>query len=398
MIDYSIQQEKIAQAVGLLQEKNIDCWLTFVRETEHNADPALPLISPSNVTWHTALIITRDGYKVAIAGRYEIVNFQRMTGVWDECIRYDQSIQPALVEVLDRLAPKQIAVNYSESDTAADGLSHGMYLTLQRYLAGKPYTLISAEELLNPLRGRKTDGEVARIRAAVALTDRIIERITAFLRPGLSELEIASFIHGEYRKEGVIPSWDAGYCPTVTCGPDSPVGHVSPSADYVTRAGQLVRIDQGVVLNDYISDIQRVWYLQPQGEREIPAPVQHAFDSVRAAIMAAHAVLRPGVEGWVVDAAARSTIVAAGYPEYQHAVGHHIGRTVHDGSTLLGPRWERYGRTPFGLVEVGNCYTLELGVQVAGYGLVSLEEDVLVTENGPEWLGQPQTEIIVVPA
>ena len=396
-MDCTLQIEKINQAVGILQEKNVDMWLTFVRETEHNSDPALPLISPANVTWHTALIITRGGYKVAIAGRYEIVNFQRM-GVWDETIAYDQSIQPALVEVLDRLNPKQIAVNYSESDTAADGLSHGMFLTLQRYLSGKPYELISAEDILNPLRGRKTAGEIERIRAAVALTDDIIDRITAYLKPGLSELEIANWIHSEYKKEGVVPSWDAGYCPTVTCGPDSPVGHVSPSAEYVTKSGQLVRIDQGVILNEYISDIQRVWYLQPAGESSIPTPVQHAFNSVRAAIMAAAAVLKPGVQGCVVDDAARQTIVAAGYPEYQHAVGHHIGRTVHDGSTLLGPRWERYGKTPFGIVEADNCFTLELGVQVPGYGLVSLEEDVRVTDNGPVWLGKPQTELIVVPA
>lgn len=394
-MDYTLQLEKIAQAVEILREKNVDMWLTFVRETEHNADPALPLISPTNVTWHTALIITRDGHKVAIAGRYEIVNFKRM-GIWDETISYDQSIQPALLEVLNRLKPSQIAVNYSESDTAADGLSHGMYLTLQRYLEGTPYTLISAEDVLNPLRGRKTPGEVARIRAAVALTDDIINRITAYLKPGLTELEIAQFVHNEYAKEGVVPSWDHAYCPTVTTGPDSPVGHVSPSSEYVTKAGHLVRIDQGVILNEYISDIQRVWYLQPAGETSIPAPVQHAFDSVRAAIMAAAEVLKPGVEGWVVDDAARKTIVAAGYPEYQHAVGHGIGRTVHDGATLLGPRWERYGNTPFGIVEADNCYTLELGVQVPGYGLVSLEEDVIVTDHGIEWLGKPQTEIIVV--
>ena len=396
MADFSIQLEKIAQAVGILQEQNVDMWLTFVRETAHNADPALSLISPSNVTWHTALIITREGHKVAIAGRYEIANFADM-GIWDETISYDQSIRPALIEVLDRLKPRQIAVNYSESDTAADGLSHGMYLTLQRYLEGKPYPLISAEDILNPLRGRKTPGEIARIRAAVALTDEITRRVTAYLKPGLNERAIADFIHAEYRKAGVGPSWDPGHCPTVTCGPDSPVGHVSPSTQYVAQAGQLVRIDQGVVLDDYVSDIQRVWYVQPAGETGIPQAVQHAFDSVRAAILAAGKVLRPGVQGCVVDDAARRTIVAAGYPEYQHAVGHMIGRTVHDGATLLGPRWERYGKTPFGIVEAGNCFTLELGVQVPGYGLVSLEEDVVVTETGYEWLGKPQTAILVVP-
>lgn len=397
MVDFSIQLEKIQQAVGILNEKNIDCWLTFVRETAHNADPALALISPANVTWHTALIMTKTGHKVAIAGRYEIGNFQQMN-IWDEVISYDQSIQPALVEVLDRLKPSQIAVNYSESDTAADGLSHGMYLTLQRYLAGKPYMLVSAEELLNALRGRKTPGEVARIRAAVALTDQIIDRITGILKPGLSALDIANFVHAEYEKEGVPPSWDVKYCPTVTVGPDSPVGHLSPSEQYVTKPGDLIHMDQGVILNEYISDIQRVWYLQPAGETEIPKAIQHAFDSVRAAIMAAADVLKPGVQGYVVDAAARQTIMEAGYPEYKHATGHHIGRTVHDGSTLLGPRWERYGKTPLGIIEAGNCYTLELGAPVPGHGFIGLEEDVLVTESGVEWLGKVQTELYVVRA
>ena len=395
MVDFSIQLEKIEQAVGILKEKNVDCWLTFVRETAHNSDPALGLISPANVTWHTALIITSSGKKYAIAGRYEVGNFQQM-GIWDEVISYDQSIQPALVEVLDRLQPKQIAVNYSESDTAADGLSHGMYLTLQRYLAGKPYSLISAEEVLNSLRGRKTSGEVARIRAAVALTDTIIDRISAMLKPGLSALDMAKFVHAEYEKAGVPPSWDIKYCPTVTVGPDSPVGHLSPSDQYVAKAGHLIHMDHGVILNEYISDIQRVWYLQPQGETSIPAAIQHAFDSVRAAIMAAAAVLKPGVQGYVVDDAARQTIIAAGYPEYKHATGHHIGRTVHDGSTLLGPRWERYGKTPLGIVEAGNCYTLELGAPVPGYGFIGLEEDVLVTDHGVEWLGKVQTELYVV--
>src|SRR3954471_10665204 len=176
MVDFTIQLEKIEQAVGILKEKNVDCWLTFVRETAHNSDPALALISPANVTWHTALIITSSGKKIAIAGRYEVGNFERM-GIWDEVIAYDQSIQPALVDALDRLKPKQIAVNYSESDTAADGLSHGMFLTLQRYLAGKPYEFISAEGILSSLRGRKTAGEVARIRAAIDLTDQVIGRI-----------------------------------------------------------------------------------------------------------------------------------------------------------------------------------------------------------------------------
>jgi Xaa-Pro aminopeptidase len=246
------------------------------------------------------------------------------------------------------------------------------------------------------LRGRKTEGEIERLQAAIALTDKIIDRIGGVLKPGMGGLQMANFVLGEYEKERVVPTWDIKSCPTVTVGTDSPVGHLSPSDEYVAKAGDLIHMDQGIILNDYISDIQRVWYLQPKDETEIPAAIQHAFDSVRAAIMAAAALLKPGVQGYVVDDAARQTIIKAGYPEYKHATGHQIGRTVHDGSVLLGPRWERYGKTPYGIVEAGNCFTLELGAPVTGHGFIGLEEDVLVTDQGVEWLGKVQDKLWVV--
>ncbi|MBX3085124.1 MAG: aminopeptidase P family protein [Anaerolineae bacterium] len=395
MADFSIQREKIAQAVEILKEKNVDAWLTFVRETSHNADPALGLIVGQDVTWHSAFIITKTGRRVAIVGRYDADNL-RLMGGYDTVIGYDKSIQPDLLKVLGELGVKQIAVNYSESDSAADGLSHGMYLTLQRYFEGTPYEMISAEKILNSIRGRKSAGEIARIRAAVKLTEEVIEQIGDFLKPGLSEVQIYDYVHGLFKANGVVPSWEPKYCPIVNCGPDSAMGHAGANEKLFATAGQVVHVDLGVKLNDYISDMQRMWYIQPRGETSIPEPVQKAFDAVRKAILAAAAVLKPGVQGYVVDDAARNSIVASGYPEYQHAVGHHIGRTVHDGATLLGPRWERYGKASEGIVEAGNIFTLELGVHVPGYGIVSLEEDVLVTNDGLDWVGAPQTELMVV--
>ncbi len=395
MPDFTIQKEKLLQAVGILEKQQVDVWLTFVRETAHNADPALGLIVNVNMTWQSAFIVARDGQKIAVVGRYDVENIRRMGG-YDEVIGYDQSIRPALLAVLERLNPRQIAVNYSESDSAADGLSHGLYLSLRRYLDGTPYEIISAENILNALRGRKSASEIARVRNAVRITEEIIDNVTDMLRPGMTERQIADSIHADFARRGLASAWESAYCPIINCGPDSPMGHTGPSEAYAAQAGQIVHIDLGVVAEDYVSDMQRLWYVQPRGETTIPAPVQRAFDAVRGAIEAGAQALKVGVQGWQVDAAARQFIVAAGYPEYQHALGHHIGRTVHDGATLLGPRWERYGKTPEGIVEAGNIFTLELGVQVPGYGIVSLEEDVLVTEHGLEWVSTPQTELIVV--
>lgn len=63
---------------------------------------------------------------------------------------------------------------------------------------------------------------------------------------------------------------------------------------------------------------------------------------------------------------------------------------------MLGPRWERYGRTPFGPIEIDNVFAIELGVQLEGYGPVYCEEDVRVTETDLEWLSEPQTEIALL--
>src|SRR5260221_847186 len=304
MTDFTIQKEKLEQAVRILDEKNVDVWMTFVRETSHNADPALALIYGLDVTWHAAFIVSRSGHKIAIAGRYDTENIRQMGG-YDEVIPYDQSIQPELLRVLDKLNAKQIAVNYSESDSSGDGLSHGMYLSLVRYFQGKSYQLISADPVLSSLRGRKSATEIARIRKAIHITEEVIDGVTVLIKPGMSEKEIADWIHAEFERRGVTPSWDAAYCPVVNCGPDSPIGHVSPSDQYTDKPGETIHIDLGVVYDDYVSDIQRMWYLQGKDEPHVPDLIQNAFNTLIKAIDASINVLRPGVPGWQVDDAAR---------------------------------------------------------------------------------------------
>ena len=74
---------------------------------------------------------------------------------------------------------------------------------------------------------------------------------------------------------------------------------------------------------------------------DIPEQVQHAFETVRDAIQATADWIQPGAVGYEVDTIAREFIKDRGYEEYQHALGHQVGRQAHDGGTLLGPRWER---------------------------------------------------------
>lgn len=391
----TLLEEKVQQAIGILQEMDVDAWLTFVRETSANRDPILSLIYGMDLTWQSALILCKTGERIAIVGRFEAEAAHR-TGLYNCVISYDQSIQPDLLTTLYRINPAQIAINYSSDDVHADGLSHGMYQLLCRYLDGTPFLskLESAKKLHRAFRGRKIPREIERIRSAILTTNEIFNRTFDWLKIGLTEVQVSEFIHAQLDKFKVQPAWDYHNCPTVNTGPESLIGHIGPT-NLMISPGHIVHFDFGVLQDEYCSDIQRVVYFLRPGEETPPDEVQNSFDTVHEAIQHAVSVMRPGVAGLEIDRIVRQVIVDAGYPEYLYATGHQIGRVVHDGAGILGPLWERYGDTPNYLLEAGQIYTVEPGINVPGFGYTGLEEDVLITNDGAEYLGAPQTKLIV---
>jgi Xaa-Pro aminopeptidase len=102
------------------------------------------------------------------------------------------------------------------------------------------------------------------------------------------------------------------------------------------------------------------------------------------------------VTGNSIDVIAREIVTDSGYPEYQHALGHQLGRVAHDGGALLGPLWEKYSDSPNQKLEVGQVFTIEPGLAIPRYGYVSMEEDVVITDQGTEYIGEPQREIVLI--
>ena len=391
--DSSLTAEKVCQAVQILDELDVDLWLTFARESSMLPDPALDLILGLTITWRSLFLIARTGRHTAIVGYYDADSIERQR-IYDDVIGYHRGVRDHLLPALEAYRPASIAINYSQNDVAADGLTLGNYRTLLSYLEGTPYgrRLLSAEDIIAALRGRKTPREVKRIRQAVATTEKLFDEVEAFARPGMTQRQIAEFVHSLVDEAGLDYAWDKVHNPIVTCGPDSPVGHAMPG-DVRLERGHTLHLDLGVKQDGFCSDLQRMWYVLEEGETEAPADVQHAFQTVLAAIRAGEAALQVGAHGWQVDGVARQRIVDAGYPEYMHAFGHLLGRSAHDGAAVLAPRWEKYAGISELPVESGNVFTLELHVVVPGRGIMSLEEDVLVTDEGVEYLSTPQREL-----
>ena len=386
----AIYNEKLDQAAALLREHGLDAWLIFVRETGMGGDPALRLIAPFDLTWESALLVTAGGERIAVVGRYD-VGLVEASGLFTPVVGHDASIGPALRDVLARSDPARLAINYSTSDVACDGLAHGLYLRLIQHLSGTPYVerLQSAHPFLSVLRARRTAGEQGLLLAAAEAADDIFLQAARFIVPGATEDEIAGAIHTLAAARCLETAWDSKSCPIVNTGPESPVGHGAPTG-LVVAPGHLVHIDFGVKRAGYCSDQQRMWFIEGAGPP--PPDVTAAFVTVRTAIEQAFKFIRPGVRGHEVDAIARQVFEQAGLPPYQHALGHSVGRAVHDGGVLLGPCWDRYGDMPFGRVEAGMVFTLECGTPTSR-GYLGLEEEIVIEADGARWLVPPQTEL-----
>jgi Xaa-Pro aminopeptidase len=391
----SLAALKLGQAQALLRDSDLDAWLLVVRESAERPDPTLRYFLDLDFTWTSFFLVTRER-TAALVATFDAPDLVAL-GLFDEVRTYKEGPKAALLALLAEGDPRKIGLNVSAHDALADGLTAGLRDYLHEALAGSPFAsrLVSAAPLVGALRGVKLPEERARVKRAVDETEALFGRVRARIRLGMTAKQIAAAFHEEAERAGAKTAWPRHHCPSVTVGPRSPVGHVGPGDEPVT-AGCLIHADFGIVRDDYCSDLQRLWYVPAPGAGEAPEPIRRAYATIVEAIERAARALVPGAAGWEVDRVAREHLASRGYPEYAHALGHHLGRAVHDGGGVLGPRWERYGKEPLEPVRAGAIYTLEPSIQLEGHGLVALEEDVVVGGEGAEFLSRFPRELPIL--
>jgi len=389
-------KEKVNQAKQILKEFDVECWITFARESQINGDPTLAFLVTADITWHSAFIITKKDQTRAIVGLYDKLTVED-TGAYDEVVGFVESAKEPIQIYLKELNPKKVALNYSEGSEICDGLTHGMYLTLHSYLdeIGMTDRIISAEKIVSALRERKSKTELTNMKKAIRFTEEIFAEVTNFIKPGKTEKQIAAFMKKATKKRGLELAWEETVCPAVFTGPETAGAHYAPSDKKVKR-GHVLNMDFGVRYKGYCSDMQRTFYILEKGQTKAPPKVKKGFDTIVKAIEEARQAMFIGAQGMDVDAVAREVVLMGGYEEFPHALGHQVGRYSHDGTALLGPVWEKYAQKPFQKLEENMVFTIEPRLTIPDRGVATIEEMVVVTKDEAKFLSRPQKKLILI--
>lgn len=242
--------------------------------------------------------------------------------------------------------------------------------------------VVDSAALLAECRKLKSALEVERLRIAAEIAEAGISSAIERIRPGMTEAQIGALIEGHARAYG--PGYKGARL--VRCSAEVAAGENSakavlliPSTGRPVADGDLVMIEVGTVVDGYWSDLT---YMSVVGDPD--ARQREVYNTVLEAQRKAIAALQPGTPSSVPDERARAVFDAAGLREYYpHITGHGIGLRYHEQIPLLMPGAE----TP---LEAGMYTSVEPGVYIPGFGGIRIEDDVLVTDEGPAVLSTPR--------
>lgn len=389
-MNYSVNKEKMEQAISYLKKYDINAWLIL---TSEGSDPCLPLITGVKTVGPGAFLITDKGEKYAICSSIDAQDIEE-SGLFTSVIKYSEGLAQPLKELILSIEHKKVALNYSIHENLCDGLTLGRLRWLEDILKNDFHgEFVSSEIFLKKIRSIKTPEEIRMIKKAVDITIDIYDSVFKQLKVGLSEKQVGLIFVDEMRKRNVLNGIDKTLSMPMVMKEN--IAHRGPS-DSKIEYGDMLIMDFSVEYEGYVSDIARTVYFLKPSEDEAPVEMRNAFEAAYGAISNARDALRPGVCGHEVDRVAREYLLSKGMPEITHATGHQIGRECHDGGTLLGPKWDRYGNAPYEKVEENMVFTLEPTILPDQKPFILMEENLVVTASGAEYLSRRQEELILI--
>ena len=239
---------------------------------------------------------------------------------------------------------------------------------------------VPASELLTQLRQVKDANELAAMREAQRITDEALLEILNFLKPGLTESEVAARLTYIMARKGAERN---SFDPIVACGPNGSKPHAVPGPNLIEK-GQFVTMDFGCVVGGYCSDMTRTVAVgKPTEEMEL------VYNTVLKAQLAGIAVARAGVTGKEVHQAGAKVIADAGYGDYfGHGFGHSLGIEIHE-----DPGFHNRNDKP---IPAGALLSAEPGIYLPGRFGVRIEDVIMLTEEGCVDITRSPKQLIIL--
>lgn len=289
-----------------------------------------------------------------------------------------------VVEEKDRCA--QISAFLQEENIHSISLHTG-YVTMAEYqlFSGKLTGIeIDASgqlaKLTEELRAEEDEEEIACHRKAQEITDHTFSHILNYIRPGVTETDIAHEIGYTLTRLG---SDDKNFNFIVASGPNSSLPHGFAGSRMIQN-GDFVTMDFGAVYHGYLADMTRTVAVGKTSEEQ-----KKVYETVLEAQNRAFSIIRSGAVCREVDRAAREYIYGKGYRGcFSHGLGHSVGVEVHENP--------RFNETCTDQLHSNTVITVEPGVYLAGRFGVRIEDMIVVREDGFEDLAHSPKKLIVL--
>lgn len=399
-----IRKERISTLLAPAMERaGVDAWAILCRS--NNNDPLARHVGCENAVAPAVFYFeNRNGqiFSIAFTPPGEATALQELA-LQDSVIVVDYNIGAitAATDYINRNFNGVLALNFSDGNEFADGLSHTQFKQLTEKLSpSRRAQVVSSENLVYEWLSIKLPAEVDIMRKAAEITARWQEKVYAKVIPNVTrDKDIAAMLKANMRELGVTDAWAPDQNPAVNSGPDR--GHAHPT-DRVIRPGDVIQIDFGIRVHDmWVTDIQRFAYVLHPGETEPPADIQRYWEVARQGNRIALEAMRPGVTGLEVDVAQREWMRKNGSLEVFWSTGHPVGYQAHDVGPRLGGG--QIGRAPsptsFKELREGMVFAFDGFYKweiEGGTKTISVEEMAVVTAYGAEYLTAPQEELILI--
>jgi Xaa-Pro aminopeptidase len=284
-----------------------------------------------------------------------------------QLVKVEGKPSQVLKQVLKKLDAKTLAFESSHVPFA-------QYQEWKKATRGTKW--VPTQDAVESLRMIKDDDELAKMRKAIAISDAACDYIRGFVKPGMTEKQVAWELESYMRTHGAD---ELAFPLIVGSGPNGAKPH-AVLQERPIQEGEAIVLDMGARVDGYNSDLTRTICLKPDNK------LQEIYDLVLRAQLAAEAGARPGMTGQEVDALARQVIRDAGHAEhFGHGLGHGVGLAVHENPGA--------GRTATMTFEPGMLCTIEPGIYLPGWGGVRIEDIVLFTADGVEVLTHARKEL-----